>query len=96
MREQDILKTENNTMFGESSKNEKRADSKKAIPKETPAIIIGSGLIRVRSTPSPNGKVTKTVRPGGNVTVLEQVDGYSKVQFKDNTIGFIDSKFLKI
>ena len=54
-----------------------------------------TGFLRVRESPSVLGKEITRVKPGDELILLEEKQGWSKVRLKDETEGYVSSDYIE-
>lgn len=54
-----------------------------------------TGFLRVRDNPSVLGKEVTRVKPGDELILLEETQGWSKVRLQDETEGYVSSDYLE-
>lgn len=66
-------------------------------PASVPTVLVKStptGFLRVRDQASISGKEIAQVKPGDELELLEELNGWDKVKLKDGTEGFVSSQYV--
>jgi uncharacterized protein YgiM (DUF1202 family) len=63
---------------------------KKAVVTDTP-----TGFLRVRESPSVLGKEIARIKPGDEVIVLDETQGWTKVRLQDDKEGYVSSDYIQ-
>ncbi len=58
-------------------------------------VTISSGRLNVRNSPSPNGRIIGSLENGENINILENENGWYRINF-NGTDGYVNSRFVRV